>query len=215
MHINSISCGQGAPSLYTIVMAGTGLFPADVVIVADTGWETDCLWSNGNRSDAREFFNEVTEPLCREFGIEAKLVRANNGVGVPLLPIPDTQRLSEKVEIDIPLYGSMGGRLKQSCTSKWKVSAVRQELRRMGAETATTALGLHSGESHRLKRNDVQWQLRRWPLLDVEETHSGGLQDMGIGRRFSREFCTNQLKKMNIPYLVTSLEARSKTGFFG
>ena len=43
MHIKSISCGQGAPSLFLIVMAGEGMFPADVVIVADTGWENDML----------------------------------------------------------------------------------------------------------------------------------------------------------------------------
>lgn len=204
MHINSISCGQGAPSLYLIVMAGMELFPCDVVIVADTGWENDCLWSTGKRTTAKFFFDEVTKPLAEKMGMGAVFVRALDGNGNSLPPIPVDQRLNGKVEIDIPLFGSNGGKLKQSCTSKWKISAVRQELRRRGATTATTALGIHSGESHRLKDNDVAWQLRSWPLLDVAETPNGGLRDMGIGRRLSRESVIAEMDRLSIPYLVTT-----------
>jgi len=43
----------------------------------------------------------------------------------------------------IPLFGSRGGRLKQACTQRWKISAVRQQLRRMGATSARYGLGLY------------------------------------------------------------------------
>ncbi len=204
-HINSISCGQGAPSLYLIVMAGEKLFPCDLAVVADTGWETDCLWSTGQRTTAKDFFECVTKPLANSYGIDAVMVRAQDRLGNKLQSIPFYQKLGDKVEIDIPLHGSRGGKLKQSCTSKWKIAAIRQELRRRGATTATTALGIHSGESHRLKDNDVQWQRRSWPLLDVMDSDSGdGLKDMGIGKRLSREMVVNEMIARGIPYLITT-----------
>ncbi len=45
--------------------------------------------------------------------------------------------------IKIPLFGSHGGRLKQICTQRWKISAVRQQLRRMGATSTRYGLGLY------------------------------------------------------------------------
>jgi len=191
MHINSISCGQGAPSLYLIVMAGQGLFPADVVITADTGWENDCLWSTGERTTAKEFWDAVTQPLAEEFGMVAAWVRANDGEGNPLPPLQDTQAIlpNGKVSIDIPMYGSKGGKLSQSCTSKYKVAAMRQELRRRGARTATSHLGLTMDEVGRMKPNDVKWETKAWPLIE---------------RKLYRTNAVAELERMGIPYLVTS-----------
>ena len=193
MHINSISCGQGAPSLGLIVMAGQGVFPAEVVIVADTGDENDMLWSTGERSNAQEFFEAVTKPLAEEYGLQAAFVRANDGEGKPLPPLHHTQRLTAdgRVEIDMPLFGSRGGRLKQTCTSKYKKYAVRQELRRRGADTATTNLGLTVSEAQRVRPNtDVQWETLAWPMLFIQKTY--------------RSDIVLQMDAMAIPYLVTS-----------
>ena len=204
-HINSISCGQGAPSLFLIVMAGEGMFPADVVIVADTGWENDMLWNTGQRTTAREFFEQVTKPLAESYGIDAAFVRAVDGNGDEQPPIHLDQRLvGDKVEIDIPLYGSRGGQLSQSCTQKWKVRAIRQELRRRGATTATTALGLHRREVHRIKPSDVQWQLSSWPLCDMMQTLDGGSVSMGIGKTWDRASIESEMNRRNVPYIVTS-----------
>lgn len=186
MHINSISCGQGGPSLYLIVAAGEGLFPADIVITADTGWENDCLWSTGERTDAATFFHEVTKPLAEEYGFDAFFVRANDGDGVPLPPLQDTQWPNKQ---DIPLYGSRGGKLNQSCTSKYKVAAIRQQLRRMGARSATTNLGITMSEIGRMKPNDVLWETKAYPLIET---------------RIYRATIEEDLNRRGIPFLVTS-----------
>lgn len=111
MHINSIACGQGGPSLFLIIAAGEGLFPAEVVLTADTGWERDMLWSTGERTDARTFFEQVTKPLAEEYGMEAHFVRTRHSDGSLYADLPDTQNI---VNVDIPLFGSNGGKLKQS-----------------------------------------------------------------------------------------------------
>lgn len=214
-HINSISCGQGAPSLALIVMAGKGMFPADVVIVADTGWETDMLWNTGERTTAAEFFERVTKPTAERYGIDAAFVRVLDQNGQPYDSIPvhieKRRALAGTAEfpaqyygIEIPLFGSQGGRLAQSCTSKWKIGAIRQELRRRGATTASSALGLHTGEVHRVKPSDVNWVKHTWPLLDFGENAQGETYNLGIGRRYGRIDTQTLLDQEGVPYLVTT-----------
>lgn len=220
MHINSISCGQGAPSLFMIILAGEKHFPADVVIVADTGWENDCLWNTGERTSAYVFFENVTKPLANKYGIDAVMVRTVDENGNHYDSIPDSimkKQLiagtskpisddvwSDSYGLDIPLFGSKGGRLKQSCTSKWKIQAIRQELRRRGAKTATTALGLHRTEAHRIKPSDNKWSLQCWPLCDLAETPGGGVVSMNIGRTWDRTSIQSEMERRGIPYLVTT-----------
>lgn len=189
MHINAISSGQGAPSTFLIVLAGMGFFPADYVIVADTGDEKQLLASNGKRYDASEYFEEITKPLSEEFGIKAHFVRSKNGEGVDLPDISDDQRIGKSISIDLPMFGRNGGRLMQSCTSKWKIAAIRQKLRELGATTATNALGMTLDEVHRLKKSDVKWAQNVYPLVQGEE-------------KYYRATIQNELKKMGIPYLI-------------
>lgn len=191
MNINSISCGQGAPSIYLIVAAGSGVFPADIVVVADTGDENDMLWSTGKRTTAKEFFQAVTKPLAEEFGLESAFVRTQDKKGVPLPDIHLDQRLNGKVEIDLPMFGSRGGRLHQSCTNKYKTRAIRQELKRCGAKTATSNLGITMDEVERIRPNkDVKWETLAWPLVMIEKLY--------------RVTIIKRLEEMNIPYLISS-----------
>ena len=174
MHIHSISSGQGAPSTALILMAGMKKFCAQHVIVADTGWETSMLGSDGKRYSARSYFDEVTRPLAEEFGMEAHFVRAKDTDGALLPNLQDDQYIGDdgSVRIDLPMFGSRGGRLRQSCTSKWKVAAVRQRLRELGATTATTAIGFTLDEVHRVKQvKDVKWERHIWPLITGEEKY--------------------------------------------
>lgn len=190
-HINSISCGQGAPSIFLIVAAGEGLFPADVVITADTGWENDMLWDNGRRTDARTFFEEVTKPLAEEYGMQAFFVRTKDEHGKPYPNLQDVQWPGTE---DIPMFGSRGGKLQQSCTSKWKKQGIRQKLRELGAQTATTHLGITIDEVDRIKPNtDVKWETLAWPLV---------INDKGI--KYYRATINEELERRGIPYLVTS-----------
>jgi hypothetical protein len=194
MHINSISCGQGAPSLFLIVLAGEGYFDADVVITADTGWETDMLWSDGNRTDAETFFNEVTKPLANRYDIDAMFVRTLNRDGNRYPALQDAQSPGKE---DIPMYGSNGGKLRQSCTSKWKKQAIRQELRRRGARTAISYLGLTMSEVHRIRPNDVQWESLAWPMIGYP-----GRPEWN--QAWYRVQADEGLNKRGIPYLITS-----------
>lgn len=213
-HVNAISCGQGAPSLFLIVMAGEGMFPCDHIVVADTGWERDMLWNTGRRTDAKTFFEEVTKPLAESYGMTVAFSRVRDKNGKEYLPIPehvlDKQKLASTEEftspyygIDIPVFGSQGGRINQSCTSKWKVSAIRQELRRKGATSVTTYLGLHRTEIHRCKPSDVNWVKHAWPLIDMMESEDG-VVGMGIGDTWDREKIYKEMDKREIPYVVSS-----------
>ena len=194
LHIESISCGQGAPSLFLIILAGEGYFKADVVIVADTGWEIDMLWSDGKRTDAKSFFEIVTKPLAESYGIPAVFVRSQKKDGTKYPPLPEMQYPGKE---DIPLYGSKGGRLRQTCTSKWKIQAIRQELRRRGANSAITYLGLTVDEVQRIKPNNVKWEQLSWPLIGYPKRENWN-------KEFRRIDINEDLERRNIPYLVTS-----------
>lgn len=194
MHINSISSGQGAPSTALILLAGKKIFEAQHVIVADTGWETSMLGSDGKRYSASEYFQAVTKPLAEEFGMEAHFVRAKNATGMPLPNLQDDQFIGadNSVRIDLPMFGSQGGRLHQSCTSKWKVAAIRQKLRELGATTATTAIGFTLDEVQRVKQvTDVKWERHIWPLITGEH-------------KYYRASVQSMLFKHRIPYLLTT-----------
>jgi hypothetical protein len=170
------------------------------------------LWSNGRRTDAATFFLEVTEPLANEYGIEAAFVRSKDRDGGKYQPIDDyiVERLPGadlgKAEgIDIPLFGSGGGKLKQACTSKWKIQGIRQELRRRGAKTARTSLGLTVEEMHRMKIDvKIKWHWEAWPLINYTSTQSNDTASMGLDRTWRRGEIQDELERRNIPYLVTS-----------
>ena len=196
-HINVISCGQGGPSLWLIEMAANGLFDCDLVAVADTGDENDMLWSTGKRTTAKEFFEQVTKPLANKHGFDAAFVRANDKSGNPLPPLHIKQLQynggnngTNGVQSDLPLFGTDGGRLNQSCTSKWKIAAIRQEMRRRGAASATVALGLLMDEVHRIKPSNVKWAKNIWPMITIQKLYRVEVEGL--------------LKSANIPYLIRS-----------
>ncbi len=150
------------------------------------------LASDGKRYSASEYFETVTKPLAEEFGIIPHFVRARNRNGELLPSLQDDQSLIDKTRIDLPMFGSNGGRLNQSCTSKWKVVAIRQKLRELGADTATTAIGFTLDEVHRVKQvSDVKWERHIWPLVTGD-------------KKFYRASVQSMLDAFNIPYLLTT-----------
>lgn len=192
MHLEIINNGMGAPSMYMMVLAGQGIIPCDVVITSDTGSENDCLLSNETRTTAQDYYNDIIEPLGNELGLLTKFVRARDGQGNDLPSI--WEKLEGGIIPGVPTYGSRGGQLPQGCTAKWKVAAVRQEARRMGAKTARSALGITMDEVHRMKQhNDVKWHWVWWPLIDMKlnlKLYKSGIRD--------------RLNKLNIPFMLSS-----------
>ncbi len=188
MHIEAISNGMGSQSMMMSVLAAEGKIPARLSISADTGSEDDCLWSTGERTTAKEYFDRVIEPYCQENGIEAVFVRAKDKSGIDLPPLIDKILIDNK-PCGIPMFGSQGGRIQQGCTGKYKIRAIRQELRRRGAKTARTAIGLTISETERMKISDVKWNWHCWPLIDL---------------KMYRNQCQDELTRRNIPFLIST-----------
>lgn len=207
LHIESISNGLGAQSMYMLVMAAEGRIPARLSITAATGWEKDCVWSTGERTTSEEYFERIVLPYASQHGIEAVLVEAVDKGGIPVAPLGEWTRQYIETgkfnHIKIPLFGSNGGRLRQPCTSRKKITAIRQELRRRGATSARMAHGLHRGEIRRMKgihgrveggfytltAMDAQWMSHYYPIIEA------GL---------FRSDVQNQLVQRGIPYLLST-----------
>lgn len=197
--------------MYLLVLAQQKRLPATVSITADTGWEQDRLMSTGERTTADEYFRRVVEPLAHEAGIRAYMVRAENRNGEPM---PDLWSWTKQhiaagklSHLKIPLFGSNGGRLRQACTSRMKVAAIRQQARRLGATSLRTAQGIHAGELHRVKGLKPRVEGGFWTYNDAEKgkpvkwaSHYYPLVDLWLNRQQVRE----ALEHEGIPYLLSS-----------
>jgi len=84
MHLESLSNGLGAQSVLLDLMMCRREIPATVSITADTGWERDRLWSNGRRSTAREYFDEIIVPLNAKYGLDSRFVRSVYKTKIPM-----------------------------------------------------------------------------------------------------------------------------------
>lgn len=224
MHLESISNGLGAPSLLLLIMAIRKEIPATVSISADTGWENDRIWNTGRRSTNEQYFNEVIVPLCKGSHVTPRFVRSVDENKLELDSLRDQMirdanggRMS-----GVPLFGSNGGRLQQTCTDKMKIRACRQEARRMGAKTNCNAQGIHFYEADRrtkgrFLRMEGQWSIyqttvtenktdpltgeKRKVTKDIKwQTHYYPLVDL----KMSRADVYKAVEKEGVPYLVSS-----------
>lgn len=224
MHLETVSNGLGAPSLLLMLMAIRKEIPATVSITADTGWENDRVWNTGRRSSSEQYFNEIIVPLCNGTHVTPCFVRSVDKFKQPLKPLRERvieQALKGGRASDIPLFGSKGGRLRQSCTDKMKIRAIHQEERRMGAKTARNAQGIHFYEADRrikgrFLRMDGQWSEYQTTMTlnrkeadgrrvkyerDIKwQKHYYPLVDL----KMSRAQVYAAIEKEGIPYIVSS-----------
>lgn len=200
--------------MWLLFLATRGEIPATVSITADTGWENDRLWSNGRRTSSEVYYREIVQPLAEQHGIKAMFVRAVDKHKAELPPIRDavSSCLSTGQRPSIPMFGSRKGRLTQTCTDKWKIRAMRQAARSLGATTNCNAQGIHYGEADRrvkgrfigeqgmwsiyqttIKRDgkevSVKWQTHYYPLVDL---------------RLRREKVQELIQREGIPYLIST-----------
>ncbi len=196
------------------IMACRREIPATVSITADTGWEKDRLWSNGRRASSRTYFDEIAIPLSRQYGFDARFVRAVDKDKVPLMGLREYLiKVAESGNfnnLNIPMFGSKGGRVRQRCTEKMKIRACRQEARRMGAKTNCNAQGIHAEEADRRMSGDFLRMDGKWSIfqttVDKEGTplkwmtHYYPLVDLGM----TRNQCQRALVKENIPYIIST-----------
>lgn len=217
-HIEYLANGLGAQSMWLLRAAGLRIIPAMVSISADTGDEQDCLISTGERMTNREFFARYVVPLASEWDIDARIVRARDKDGADLPAIQDYTDLmiaqGRANHCKMPMFGSDGGRLNQPCTSRWKVRAIRQELRRMGATSARGAQGIHLGEAVRRMKganprqeggfttwDDVEGQRDGEPIVSGTWSHYYPLVEF----RLDRAVVNADLERYGIPYIVGSM----------
>lgn len=201
------------------LMACRREIPATVSIMANTGWEFDRTWSNGRHGSMKEYFDEVIVPLSLKYGLDARFVSSVDKHGKPLKGLLEyTWEVANSGNfkgLNIPMFGSKGGRVTQRCTDKMKIRACRQEARRMGAKTNCNAQGIHIGEaSRRVKgiflRMDGKWSIYQTTTEENQkqpdgtkikvQTHYYPLVDLGI----NRNECQRIIVKEKIPYLLSS-----------
>jgi len=245
MNLEIISNGLGAPSMRMLTLAAEGSIPARVAITADTGAENDRLWSNGRRTTARQYFDEVVKPFCDHHGIKSYFVRAKDGEGHKMPALLDVVKLAGvefqkskshegllRQKTFIPMFGSDGGRLRQSCTSRWKIAAIRQRARALGATNVRAAQGIHIDEAWRRVKGIYIGMVDGWETYyDVDRNESvieavqGGLfgEDTDIkGKKepvpvkwathyyplvelkLTREQIQKDLDAIGMPYLISS-----------
>jgi hypothetical protein len=207
MHIEAISNGLGAQSMAMVVLAAQGKIHSRLSITADTGWENDRLWSDGTRAGNAVYVEQVLKPYATQHGIDVAFVRSVDRNGEPMAGLGDWMRsiiADEKLNnLKIPLYGSNGGRLGQSCTGRMKVSAIRQELRRRGATSARNAHGLHRGEIHRMKGHSGRVEAGFYTVTDMDVnwcSHYYPLIDLGL----FRSDCQRIVQEAGLPFLLSS-----------
>lgn len=216
MKLKICSNGLGSQSIAMLIVGTRGEFPVDASITGDTGWEQDCLWSNGRRTTAKTYFVEVVVPLCAAYGITAHFVRSVDKSKVALPNLIDHVRAvvaaGKLNSLKIPLFGSKGGRMRQVCTDKWKIRAIHQEARRMGAKHLLSAQGIHAGEIWRRARGkfigmDGKFSIYQDTVVrkGVETptkwcTHFYPLADLKMNREDCQKLCLDA----GVPYIVSS-----------
>lgn len=211
MHLEYVANGMGSQSMYLMYLASQKRIPATVSITADTGWENDCDLYDGTKTTAREFYDRHIERLGEEWKIPTYFVRAVDRKKVPIVSIPERMRQIGK-PTNIPVYGSRGGQQNQACTQKWKLAAMDQQCRRLGATHARAAQGiLYSERARRVKgvwigningfdtyqttvtrkkvTKTIKWRSHYYPLVDM---------------RMNREDVRAECDRLGIPYLLSS-----------
>lgn len=223
MHLESLSNGLGAQSMLLFSMACQREIPATVSITADTGWEVNRTWNTGRKSTILEYFQEVVIPMSEKYGIKSYFTRSRYKDGSEFETLVEHVKkcAREGRKPNIPLFGSRNGRLRQVCTDKWKIRALRQQARALGAKTNCNAQGIHIEEAYRRVkgtyiRNDGIWSIYQTEVDETVknpdgtktkiqkaikwQTHYYPLVDLLLNRRD----CQEKIVKLGIPYLLSS-----------
>jgi hypothetical protein len=226
---------MGAPSTFLIWMASQGALPGVThVLVANTGSEVDRKLHDGSRIKSDEFVESFLRPMCDKAGLALAYVRTRLRDGITEMPSlwAETKRLVQigKLQsIPIPLFGSNGGRRKQTCTDVFKIRAMDQYVRREGATSVRSYQGLHAAEMHRIDGDVVEedGSLTIYRTIRRVKVKTYGLNLLGekvvnsektvrrpikwkthcyplIDMHLDRETVQRQCNQYKVPYLITS-----------
>jgi hypothetical protein len=222
MFQNWLSNGLGGQSIFMLHLAALGELPSRVSITADTGSELDRVCSNGERMTAPAFFERFVKPYALDHGIEALLVRAQdeNQQDLPAVITKlrsagtggnDFESIIKGISVPLFTNDKSRGRLRQSCTDKWKIRAINQEAKRRGVTPLRIAIGYHAGECHRLKARFIKTE-DGFSIYKPQVTRDGAVKDVQwlehyyplIDLGLDREAIRARLVKAGLPYLITT-----------
>jgi hypothetical protein len=80
---------------------------------------------------------------------------------------------SKEVRYMLPVYTADGGMGKRQCTQHYKLKAIRQKVRELGATAknpATQLIGISADEAYRMKPSGRRYMISTWPLVDMGKT---------------------------------------------
>ena len=161
-----ISLGAGVQSTVLTLQAFNGDYgaPPDAVIFADTLWESEATYEH-----LAWLETQLPIPVTRV------------GIGRSLRDdtLMQTAHGTADNRVDIPVYlaGPRGtGMGWRQCTTNYKLTPIRQEVRRLlgltsrqraKPDSAEMWLGISVDEAHRMSDSKVKWLRNRYPLVEV------------------------------------------------
>lgn len=174
------SWGLGIQSTWMIILSAIGkLPPIDAAIVADTQWERKK--TQGTLQFYRRWFEDRD--------IKVKVVTAGN-----------IRELGAVAHIHIPFWTSDGGPLQRQCTSHFKITPIKREMRRIAGFHESKPphpkpgqfknwVGFSWDEWDRMKRNRIKFILNEYPLIE---------------KKINRWDCEEGYLRMRLPVPVKS-----------
>lgn len=171
------SYGGGTQSAAIGVLVSQSKLPKpDVVVMADTGDETEETWN---------YTINIMFPLLQSAGVTEFHI-----VSQEWATVGDFSKKSG--DILMPVY-TQNGKLPTYCSVEWKVRPVRRYLKKhLGIDTCIMWLGMSIDEIERLKPSDTKWIEHHWPLCGMPMSGEYDIQ-------MSRSDCVQLIENAGLP----------------
>lgn len=125
------------------------------------------------RPDAAFFGDTLNEPKAIYDAVADDWV-ALDKIGIPFYRCIWGNLATPPYGVHAPLYtlapNGKKGQLFRTCTDRFKIRPIRQQLRKLGCKRAFAWLGITKDEIERVKPSDLLWYTHEYPLLDYTRT---------------------------------------------
>ena len=170
--IEALSFGGGVQSNAIAVLIAKERLPRpDVVVIADTRYETESTWEYWD-AYGKPLFDRLGIPAFRVSRADTTLTRSKN---YPLMQPSSGRRI---LQIPAFQYGSEGrrGKLRNFCSENWKRDVVHHFLSKQypKAKAFREWIGFSTDEIKRARRKKIgegKWRIR-FPLIELRVSRS-------------------------------------------
>lgn len=150
-----LSYGGGIDTVALITLVLEGRLPRpETIVMADTARERQATW---------DYLDEVVQPALARVGLRVEIAPHD---------LSAVDLIADNGDLLIPVFTETG-KLPTFCSSKWKQRVVRRWLRARGygpERPIIEWLGFNLDEVQRLRKSDVAWIERQYPLCVMPET---------------------------------------------